>query len=201
MEEIIERFSKRKAYISGWKEMNRSSVIIPIVEINNEPNIIFEVRAKKLKTQPGDICFPGGKIEETEEPIETALRETREELGLKDINIIKELDVLVKYNNIIIHNFLCIINDISELVINKEEVEEIFCVPVGKLLKIKPIETISKVHALRDDNFPYNLINKGKEYKFKDGMNKALFYKYDKYVIWGITGEILYNFLETLRNN
>lgn len=201
MEEIIERFNKRKAYISGWKEMNRSSVIIPIVEINNEPNIIFEVRAKKLKTQPGDICFPGGKIEETEEPIETALRETREELGLKDINIIKELDVLVKYNNIIIHNFLCIINDISELVINKEEVEEIFCVPVEKLLKIKPIETISKVHALRDDNFPYNLINKGKEYKFKDGMNKALFYKYDKYVIWGITGEILYNFLETLRNN
>lgn len=199
MEDIIKKFNNREPYISGHSEMAKSSVIVPLVKKDNKLFLIFEVRSKKLKSQPGDICFPGGKIEEGEEPIETALRETYEELGLKDLKVVTELDLLVKYNNIIIHSFLCIVNNINELKINEDEVEEVIYVSVEDLLLTKPIEVVSKITANRGDNFPYNLINSGENYNFKDGYNKSLFYEIGSIVIWGITGEILFNFIEDIK--
>lgn len=199
MEDIIKKFNNREPYISGHSEMAKSSVIVPLVKKDNKLFLIFEVRSKKLKSQPGDICFPGGKIEEGEEPIETALRETYEELGLKDLKVVTELDLLVKYNNIIIHSFLCIVNNINELKINEDEVEEVIYVSLEDLLLTKPIEVVSKITANRGDNFPYNLINSGENYNFKDGYNKSLFYEIGSIVIWGITGEILFNFIEDIK--
>lgn len=199
MEDIIKKFNNREPYISGHSEMAKSSVIVPLVKKDNKLFLIFEVRSKKLKSQPGDICFPGGKIEEGEEPIETALRETYEELGLKDLKVVTELDLLVKYNNIIIHSFLCIVNNINELKINEDEVEEVIYVSLEDLLLTKPIEVVSKITANRGDNFPYNLINRGENYNFKDGYNKSLFYEIGSIVIWGITGEILFNFIEDIK--
>lgn len=199
MEDIIKKFKNREPYISRHSEMAKSSVIVPLVKKDNKLFLIFEVRSKKLKSQPGDICFPGGKIEEGEEPIETALRETYEELGLKDLKVVTELDLLVKYNNIIIHSFLCIVNNINELKINEDEVEEVIYVSLEDLLLTKPIEVVSKITANRGDNFPYNLINSGENYNFKDGYNKSLFYEIGSIVIWGITGEILFNFIEDIK--
>lgn len=61
IEIIKNKLKDRKVNISGHKTMKKYSLLIPLININNELNIIFEVRAKTLKTQPGDVCFPGGK--------------------------------------------------------------------------------------------------------------------------------------------
>ena len=105
IEIIKNKLKDRKVNISGHKTMKKYSLLIPLININNELNIIFEVRAKTLKTQPGDVCFPGGKIEENEFPYEAALRETKEEIGLKSIDIICELDTVVKFESTIIYPF------------------------------------------------------------------------------------------------
>ncbi len=44
------------------------SVTIPLVEKPEGLCLLFEVRSPMLKSQPGDICFPGGKIEEVRKP-------------------------------------------------------------------------------------------------------------------------------------
>lgn len=196
---IYTKIKNRKSYINGWEDMKRASVIVPIVKVKDRLCILFEVRSRTLRKQPGDVCFPGGGIEVNETPKEAALRETEEELGLKSIDIIKELDVLVRYNGLILHSFLGEVKDLSELKISKDEVESVFYVPIDELLKIKPIVAKSRLIAEKPEDFPYNLVVGGKNYKFLEGVYKSIFYKYEDHVIWGITAAILENFINIIK--
>ena len=196
---IYTKIKNRESYINGWEDMKRASVIVPIVKVKDRLCILFEVRSRTLRKQPGDVCFPGGGIEVNETPEEAALRETEEELGLKSIDIIKELDVLVRYNGLILHSFLGEVKDLSELNISKDEVEGVFYVPIDELLKIKPIVAKSRLIAEKPEDFPYNLVVGGKDYKFLEGVYKSIFYKYENHVIWGITAAILENFINIIK--
>lgn len=195
---IKNKIKNVEPYINGFEDMKRASVIIPLVEIEGKTYILFEVRAKKLKSQPGDICFPGGEIDSLETPKEAALREIYEELNLKDIEIVKELDTLVRHNGIIIHPFLGIIKNIESLKLSEDEVDHVFYAPLNYLLNHKPLEVISKVELKRSEDFPYELIFNGKNYKFKDGEDKVLFYNFEEYVIWGITAKMLKSFFDKI---
>lgn len=198
IDKIISKIENTKPYISGWERMKRASVIIPLVEINGHVYILFEVRAKKLNSQPGDICFPGGKIDKGETPEKAALREIEEELGLKNIKIINELDLIVRPDGMIVHPFLGIIKDIETITLNENEVDHVFYVPLNYLLNTIPLEVTSKLIVDRGKDFPYELIFNKENYKFKEGNYISLFYKYNDYVIWGITAEMLRSFLSKL---
>ena len=39
------------------------AVLVPLIEKDGEFHILFEVRSPKLKSQPGEVCFPGGAVE------------------------------------------------------------------------------------------------------------------------------------------
>jgi coenzyme A diphosphatase NUDT7 len=54
------------------------AVLVPLIEIDGELNLIYEVRSNSI-AQPGEISFPGGRIEDDESPMEAAIRETSEE--------------------------------------------------------------------------------------------------------------------------
>ena len=47
-----------------------------LVEIEKEWHVVFEVRAHTMRQQPGEISFPGGRLEKGETPAEAAVRET-----------------------------------------------------------------------------------------------------------------------------
>lgn len=198
IEEIRDKIKNEKPYISGWEKMKRSSIIIPLVKIDEEVFVLFEVRAKKLNSQPGDICFPGGKIDNDETPKKAAIREMQEELGIKNIEIIKELDTVVRYDGLIIHPFLGIVQDIEEININESEVDHVFYVPLNYLLEHTPLEINNRINIERAADFPYDLIVNKDKYKFREANYKSLFYRYEHYNIWGITAEMLKNFLEKL---
>lgn len=202
IDNIIESFKENKAYINGWRDMRRASVAILIVEIDSRINIVFEVRAKHMRSQPGDISFPGGKIDFNESQKEAVSREICEELGLQseDFEIICPLDILVTHYNLLIHPFLGYIKNFDNIKINKDEVDHIFTVPLEYLLNIQPHIENNKVLVNRTEGFPFHLINGGENYKFKEGIYKSLFYTYKDYVIWGITALILEDFLNSLRN-
>ena len=197
--DIKEKLNSKESYINGWEKMKRASIIIPLIDINEEVYILFQVRAKKLKSQPGDICFPGGKIDKCETPNEAALREINEELGLKDIEIIKEMDILIRHDGMIIHPFVAKVNNIEELEINEDEVDEVFYVPLSYLLEYSPMEVRNKLIVERGEDFPYHLIKGGKNYKFKTGEYISTFYQYKDYVIWGITASMLKDFVNNIK--
>ena len=194
-------FSNYTPYINGWEKFKRASVTIPLVKYNNSLHILFEVRAKTLRTQPNEVCFPGGKIENDENPLTTAIRETCEEIGICEdkVKIISPLDLFVSPFNTIIHPYLVFIEDINNMKINVEEVEEVFFVPLDFLLNTNVNTFINKVNITPDENFPYELIPKKHNYKFSTGSYEVPFYLYNNYVIWGITAKILLNFLSYLK--
>lgn len=78
---IEERFNNIKAKVDG--RLTRTAVMILIREEDGDSKIILEKRALNLKRQPGDICFPGGRIDGEESPKECAIRECCEELSIK----------------------------------------------------------------------------------------------------------------------
>lgn len=195
-------FSNYTPYINGWEKFKRASVTIPLVKYNDSLHVLFEVRAKTLRTQPNEVCFPGGKIENDETPLNTALRETCEEIGICEdkIKVISPLDLFVSPYNIIIHPYLVFIEDINNMKLNVEEVEKVFFVPLDFLLNANVNTFVNKVNITPANNFPYELIPTKYNYKFSTGSYEVPFYIYNDYVIWGITAKTLLSFLSYLKH-
>ncbi len=65
------------------RKLRQASVLVPIVEASGGARLILTMRAPTLKHHPGQIAFPGGKVDERDDGlVEAALREAEEEIGL-----------------------------------------------------------------------------------------------------------------------
>ena len=64
-----------------------AAVLVPMHGWPSRPGLVFTERRSDLKRHAGEISFPGGRRDEGEELIETALREAEEEIGLSRDNV------------------------------------------------------------------------------------------------------------------
>ncbi len=178
------------------------SVLIPLININGQWNIIFELRSMNLNTQPGEISFPGGKVEEGESFKDAAVRETMEELSINQTNIevLGQLDYLV--SNITIRCFVGLLSgvNVDKIQPNPEEVDHIFTVPLDYFLETEPKEYNLNLETKYNAEFPYNLIPNGKDYNFRKVVNKVCFYEYNDYIIWGYTAKMMKNFIKIIKD-
>jgi coenzyme A diphosphatase NUDT7 len=178
----------------------RFSVLLPLIEINGELNLVYEVRSKSIR-QPGEISFPGGRIEEDESPEDAAIRETHEELGIdkSNIEIISELDFATSKSGSFVYTFLGYINTGMEMInYNKDEVAELFFVPLSFFLENEPEKYYMNYYPEADSDFPYHMVNNGKNYDWGNIRYPVYFYKYKDYVIWGLTAKITYSFIRKI---
>jgi 8-oxo-dGTP pyrophosphatase MutT (NUDIX family) len=179
------------------------SVLVPIVKVKEELELLFEVRSSNLKVQPKEICFPGGKMENNESKEMCAIRETCEELNISPnhIEIFSPLDFLVLPYNLILYPFLGYISQINleNLDFNKDEVAEIFTVPLNFFLENEPTKHYIDLEAHIPDSFPFHMIPSGKDYHWRTGKYPVLFYEYNNYVIWGMTARIVKNFVDHIK--
>lgn len=199
--DIITQLKNREPSILGIEEYRQYAILLPLVEIENETHLLFEVRSMNLRTQPGDICFPGGRVDRDDQNERSAaIRETSEELGLCKTNIcdVIPLDYMVFGFGRIIYPYIGRIRDMEQVVPNKDEVEEVFTVPLSYFLETKP--KIYKVNfkVTPEKNFPYDLIVGGEDYDWQTSEIEEHFYTYEDRVIWGITAKILTHFVSLL---
>ena len=143
-----------------------------VIIYGTEPKVIMIEKSKKLNIHAGEIAFPGGKwIEDDNDLLETALRETREEIGLNVSrkNVFGQFENVVTLNSgFTISSFLSILDDVPQLKISSE-VKSILHVPLIPLL-----ETLS------DDQDPnHKSIQEMYKFTYKDE------------VIWGASARIL----------
>lgn len=199
MQNIYHRLAGRRPSIVDSSSHLVSAVLLPLVEREGRCHVLFELRSRNLNRQPGEISFPGGRVENSEQkdPLAAALRETSEELGIppRQIDPIGPLDILVTPFGAMIYPYVGKI-DISGMKPNPCEVEEIFLVPVDFFLSESPYVTHVEIATRYQSDFPLHKVppvyKKGWQVKTSYPM---YFYDYGKHFIWGMTGKILFNFL------
>jgi 8-oxo-dGTP pyrophosphatase MutT (NUDIX family) len=197
--EIKNKLNNKKASVLFDQHYNQFAVLLPLAMHENKLSLLFEVRAKNLTYQPGEICFPGGQIEiEDSSPVAAAVRETSEELGIAttDIEILGPLNTLLTPFQYRIFPFVAFIKENTLLQPTKAEVDKLFFIPLDYLLTCQPLISYLDITMQPNKNFPYHLIPGGANYPWKKGKYPVYFYNYEHYTVWGITARILHHFLE-----
>jgi len=180
-----------------------SAVMVPLIKQPDGLSVLFEVRSAQLNWQPGEICFPGGRIEyDDPSPAAAALREVGEELGLatSDLELLGPLDYVVSPIGVIMYPFVGYIAAAAEIKPNRSEVAEVFTVPLTYLLNYQPLTADMEVATRPLPGFPFQELPHYSPLWRRRATYPVLFYHYGDYVIWGITARVLYNFLETCRD-
>ncbi|XP_027721232.1 peroxisomal coenzyme A diphosphatase NUDT7 [Vombatus ursinus] len=117
---------------SQWLS-TKYSVLLPLLVKEGKIYLLFTVRSKKLRTSPGEVCFPGGKSEpgDTDE-VATALREAEEEVGLQphQVEVICRLVPRINKNGAMITPVVGFIDSSFQAQPNPHEVSEVFLVPL-----------------------------------------------------------------------
>lgn len=164
--------------------LRRAAVLVPLVMRPGGVTVLLTRRTEHLSSHAGQISFPGGRAEEGDSsPIETALRETEEEVGLhrRHIEIIGVLPDHATVSAYRITPVVALVEPPFALLPDPNEVAEIFEVPLAFLMD--------------------GLNHQRREIELPDAAGRRSFYAmpYEQYFIWGATAAILRNLFHFLR--
>lgn len=199
IEDKLEQLSHR-TYFEAASAIRPAAILIPLIEKDEELHLLFEVRSSKIP-QGGDICFPGGAMEDGETPIEAAIRETKEELFVTDSQISDPapMHLLQGPGGKMVYSVFARLHDYDGRY-STDEVDHVFTVPLRFFLDRTPFTYDSKIQSAPDDNFPYARIQGGRNYKMKNSLlRRYYFYELPEGKLWGLTAEAVFRFTETLR--
>ena len=170
--EKLLRHRKKKAIID--EKRRASAVLIPLFYNQGQYHVLFTERSEEVDFHKGQVCFPGGTQEPSDSSLlQTALRETEEEISLKaqDIEVLGEFDdTLTLTSNYVISPFVAFIPHPYPFKADGREIREIFSVPLSFLMD---------------------------EANFKQD---SYSYEYEGHVIWGATARILKQFIDLLKS-
>ena len=171
-----------------WKDLalraapTPAAVLFPLVVREHEPAVLLTKRTDHLHHHPGQISFPGGRVEAADtSPIDTALRETEEEIGLdrRHIELIGTLPDYLTGTGFRVTPVVGLVTPPFELTLDAFEVAEAFEVPLSHFLDPANHEQHSIVHEGRVRQF------------------HAM--PYQGYFIWGATAGIIMSLYRVLR--
>ena len=167
-----------------------AAILIPIVREKDEPALLMEVRSMNV-WQPGEICFPGGHIEAGENCIDTALRETYEELGIRasSVHVLQRMEPEWHLEKMFVYPVLAEIDPFEQerLLIRQEEVSEVFTMPFAWLLSHEP--AVYDISDPESEKLPVILRQYLRNYKRRN--NTTYYWAYEQYGIWGLTARFL----------
>jgi 8-oxo-dGTP pyrophosphatase MutT (NUDIX family) len=159
-----------------------AGVLAPLYIHDGEYHMIFTKRSDRMLHHRGQISFPGGGHEPTDGSLlETALRESDEEIGLNPahVTILGQLDdLLTTGSNYLIRPYIGLIPYPYPFEIDRRETDYLIEVPLRFLRENNPPDQVVREHEGR--------------------IVESVFFDYEGHVIWGATGKILKHFLDLL---
>lgn len=199
----LEQRQQQPPIIDNAGEFLPSAVILPLVEENGGLSVLFEVRSETLNRQPGEICFPGGRMEPSETPLEAAVRETAEELTLprQCIRVLGPLPIIASPIGVMLYPYVGLLSPNCNICPSKQEVAECFTVPLAALLQMEPIIGKMELGTRPGGDIPAGVLPEDYPSDWKSRhFYPVWFYRYEHRVIWGLTGRVLATFLDVCRS-
>lgn len=183
--DLIERLSRRlqahRPRRLDVEHSGRAAVLMPLVPQGEDFCFLLTQRTHKVETHKGQISFPGG-IREDSDPdlLQTALRETWEEIGLahEAIHILGEFDEYLSITGLIVTPFAAYVEGPLKLTPNPDEVDEILTVPFSIFQECRTLRIETRVRL-------------GVE-------RKLYFYDFEGREVWGLTAQIIRDLLKLL---
>lgn len=158
----------------------RAAVLVPVLAREDGVSLLMTTRAAHLRDHSGQIAFPGGKIEGAESPVEAALREAGEEIGLEaqHVRVLGHLDPYLSGTGFLVVPVVGLVTPDAVLRLNPDEVADAFEVPLGFLADPSAYEIQARFLGGRTRHF-YAI-------------------PYRNRMIWGVTAGIVHNLFERL---
>ncbi len=168
---------------SRWSDVRKdAAVLVPIIKRPEGASVLLTVRSSDMPSHAGQISFPGGRVQaEDRTRVDTALRETEEEVGIpRDaVDVVGELGIHQGGLGYAVTPVVGLVSPAAPIVLCAREVAEAFEVPLDFVADLGNHVTEERVH-------------KGVRYN----MFAA---PYENYHIWGLTAGILRTLAETLQ--
>jgi 8-oxo-dGTP pyrophosphatase MutT (NUDIX family) len=114
-----------------------NAVLLALFEEDGEARVVLERRSNALRRHRGEVSFPGGRIEPGESPVDAALREAHEEVGIDPtgVEVVGWLRPLRTYSGAsVIHPYVGVLSARPSLAVEPAEVAYAFDVAIGELL-------------------------------------------------------------------
>ncbi|AFV75106.1 ADP-ribose pyrophosphatase [Thermus oshimai JL-2] len=137
-------------------------------------HLLLTRRSPHLPTHAGQVAFPGGVVEAGEGVVEAALREAEEEVGLRGVEPLGFLSPTLSPQGFLVQPVVVYREDLPPLRPSPKEVAELLLAPLEELLLIRPWS--EERFGRRVWHYPWRGVD-----------------------IWGVTGNILREFLEVWR--
>ncbi|MDJ0927935.1 MAG: CoA pyrophosphatase [Gammaproteobacteria bacterium] len=159
-----------------------AAVLVPVVDHVEEPSLLLTQRTAHLKDHPGQISFPGGRVESADAgPADTALRETEEEIGLgrDDVELIGYLPAQAIVTGFAVTPVVGFLAPGYPLRVDAFEVAEVFEVPISFFLDPDNLRITPRTV-------------RGHEFMMPE-------YRYGARRIWGATALMISSFIEIIK--
>ncbi len=163
------------------RELTEAAVLVPLVERPRGMTVLLTQRTEHLSDHPGQISFPGGRMEPHDsDPEATALRETEEEIGLDRafVEVVGRLDHYETVTGFLVTPVVGLVTPGFALEVDRVEVAEVFEVPLAFILDPSHHERHSRTVNGRQRHF-YVI-------------------PYEERFIWGATAGMLVNLFRRL---
>jgi len=181
-EQIRNFLSSHRRVETGDGVLIKAGVLIALFHRMDELHVLLTKRTKDVEHHKGQISFPGGSADPSDRDIvETALRETEEEIGIRppDINVLGLFNDVWTPSGFRITPVIGFLRTLPPMIVNRKEVEEVLELPVSFFLdrNNEHVKSLSHNGVTRD------------VYSYHYGSNE----------IWGATAGMLHSFLAQLQ--
>lgn len=164
-------------------DLTPSAVMVLLYPKEGEYCVLLNKRSQEVEHHKGEISFPGGATDpEDRDPLDTALRETEEEMGIHrdDISVLGEMDEVATRSRFRVRVFAGTMGRHYEFRPSADEIAEIVEFPVSALRDSASIRV---------------------ETRWEEGALSTVYsYAHDKHLVFGATARILQQFLQLLED-
>jgi len=133
---LARALAQRRPRTSPPAGLQRAAVLVPVVLSPEPVSLLMTLRTHAVETHKGQVAFPGGVVDSGDgSVVETALRETEEEIGIprEAVTTLGTLDDLATPTGFLITPVVGVIRELPKMRVNTAEVAEAFTVPLSFL--------------------------------------------------------------------